>query len=69
MAQRESQTINTLVSPTGAEFSFGTAAPTAGPHRVGDTVFNTAPAAEGVFCWVCTVAGTPGTFKTVAIGA
>jgi hypothetical protein len=69
MALREQATINEQVTPTGAVWSFGTAAPTAGAHGVGDTVFNTAPTAGGVFCWVCTEAGTPGTFKTVAIAA
>jgi hypothetical protein len=32
-------------------------------------VINTAPSAGGVYCWVCTAAGNPGTWKTVAIEA
>jgi len=39
------------------------AAPVSGAHRVGDVVFNSAPAAGGTIGWVCTTAGTPGTFK------
>jgi hypothetical protein len=69
MAQRESRTVNETVSPTGAVTSHGTAAPTSGDHKVGDTVINTAPSAGGVYCWVCTAAGNPGTWKTVAIEA
>jgi hypothetical protein len=44
-----------------------TAAPTAGTWAVGDTVWNTAPAAGGVPGWVCTTAGTPGTWKAMAV--
>ena len=40
----------------------GTAAPTTGTWAVGDTVGNSAPTAGGVVGWVCTVAGTPGTW-------
>jgi parallel beta-helix repeat protein len=40
------------------------AAPVSGTHRVGDVVFNSAPTAGGTIGWVCTTAGTPGTFKT-----
>lgn len=32
----------------------------------GDVVYNTAPSAGGVPGWVCTVAGTPGTWKAMA---
>lgn len=42
----------------------GTAAPTTGTWVVGDKVHNTAPAAGGTVGWVCTTAGTPGTWKT-----
>lgn len=42
----------------------GTAAPATGTWAVGDRVYNTAPAAAGNIGWVCTTAGTPGTFKT-----
>lgn len=42
----------------------GTAAPTSGTYEVGDIVYNSAPAAGGFVGWVCTTAGTPGTWKT-----
>jgi len=42
----------------------GTAAPTTGTHNRGDQVINTAPAAGGFAGWICTTAGTPGTWKT-----
>jgi len=40
------------------------AAPTTGTWRVGDIVYNDTPAAGGFIGWVCTTAGTPGTWKT-----
>lgn len=42
---------------------YGTAAPTAGAWLVGDVMWSTAPAAGGMVGWVCTTAGTPGTWK------
>jgi len=39
-------------------------APSAGTWAVGDTVWNTTPSAGGTMGWVCTTAGTPGTWKT-----
>lgn len=46
-----------------------TAAPTTGDHAVGDFIRNSAPAEAGsasskyvIFGWVCSVAGTPGTW-------
>jgi parallel beta-helix repeat protein len=45
------------------------AAPVAGTWARGDRVWNTAPSAGGVLMWVCTTAGTPGTWKAVAIAA
>lgn len=38
-------------------------APIAGTWRVGDVVWNNAPASAGYVGWVCTVAGTPGTWR------
>lgn len=64
MAARESLPINQLVTPEGKRIQFGSAAPTTGAWKVGDTVYNTAPAAGGTMGWVCTTAGTPGTWKT-----
>lgn len=46
-----------------------TAAPSAGDFARGDIVWNSAPSAGGVLCWVCVTAGSPGTFKTVAVSA
>lgn len=43
--------------------SYGTAAPVSGTWRKGDRVINTSVAAAGYIGWVCTVAGTPGTWK------
>ena len=43
---------------------YGSAAPVAGTWTVGDKVINTAPTAGGNIGWVCTTAGTPGTWKT-----
>jgi hypothetical protein len=42
----------------------GSAAPTTGIWKVGDIVWNTAPTAGGTIGFVCTTAGTPGTWKT-----
>lgn len=42
----------------------GSAAPTTGTWAVGDICWNTVPAAGGYLGWVCTTAGTPGTWKT-----
>jgi hypothetical protein len=44
----------------------GTAVPGAGTWAVGDMVRNISPTAAGVFMWICTTAGTPGTFKTIS---
>jgi hypothetical protein len=43
---------------------FGTAAPVAGMWFKGDKVYNSEPAAAGFAGWICTTAGTPGTWKT-----
>lgn len=43
---------------------YGTAAPTTNAWTVGDIVWNTTPTAGGTLGWVCTTAGTPGTWKT-----
>lgn len=43
---------------------FGSVAPTTGSWKVGDVALNTAPAASGNIGWVCTTAGSPGTWKT-----
>lgn len=43
---------------------YGSAAPTTGANVVGNIVWNTTPTAGGNIGWVCTTAGTPGTWKT-----
>ena len=40
------------------------ASPTTGTWKLGDIVYNSAPAAGGYIGWVCTTAGTSGTWKT-----
>lgn len=50
----------------GKNVTFGTAAPTTGTWAVGDKRWNTAPVAAGAPGWVCTTAGTPGTWKAMA---
>lgn len=42
---------------------FGPSAPASGTYRVGDIVWDEAPAAGGTVGWICTTAGTPGTWK------
>jgi hypothetical protein len=42
------------------------AVPTTGTWRVTDVVMNSAPAAGQPAGWICTVAGTPGTWKAMA---
>lgn len=43
------------------------AAPATGTWSVGDIVYNSAPASAGYIGFVCTVAGTPGTWKTFGL--
>lgn len=47
--------------------AYGSAAPTTGPHARGEIVFNNAPSAGGKVGWVCTTAGTPGTWKPFGV--
>ena len=42
----------------------GSAAPASGTWTLGSKVYNDTPTAGGVSGWVCTTAGTPGTWKT-----
>jgi len=43
--------------------SANAAAPTVGTWSVGDIIYNSLPTAGGTIGWVCTTAGTPGTWK------
>jgi hypothetical protein len=44
----------------------GTAPPTTGTWVLGTVMWNETPAAAGPPGWVCTTAGTPGTWKAMA---
>ncbi len=50
----------------GNEWQFASAAPSNGYHNVGEVVWNTATTAGGSPGWVCTTAGSPGTWKAKA---
>lgn len=68
MAKREELFVNVMTFPNGVRHYQGSGAPTVGTAMRGDLVFNTAPAANGNSVgWICTAAGTPGTWK--AFGA
>jgi hypothetical protein len=49
---------------TGKRMDYADAAPATGTYQPGDIVYNSAPSAGGTVGWVCTAAGTPGTWKT-----
>lgn len=53
-----------LAAPTG---TYGSAVPTTGTWGLGSIIWNSAPVAGENIGWVCTVAGTPGTW--VAFGS
>jgi hypothetical protein len=54
-----------LGNGTNARLQYAnTAAPTTGAHARGEIVWNINPVAAGTAGWICTVAGTPGTWKT-----
>jgi hypothetical protein len=53
----------TVVGPGLRQMWFN-AAPSVGTWLVGDIVWNTSASAGGFVGWVCTTAGTPGTWKT-----
>jgi hypothetical protein len=57
---------NAAYDGLGNRIIFRSAAPVAGVWNVGDICFNTAPAANNTPGWVCTTAGTPGTWKAMA---
>lgn len=47
---------------------YGDSVPVAGSHKVGDFIISSTQA-DGVFGWVCTVAGTPGEWSVIGSGA
>jgi hypothetical protein len=67
-ASVDSLTAPTIVSTssmvvTTRTHTYGSVAPTTGAHIVGDIVYSDDPATLLAVGWVCTVAGTPGTWK------
>lgn len=65
MARFEQVSINEFDTPAGNRVRYAAAAPTTGTAKRGDIVFNTLPEAGGAALWVCTTAGSPGTWKAV----
>ena len=51
----------------GNTVGYSSAAPTTGTFRQGDIFFNTGAASAGYAGWICTVAGTPGTWNTFGV--
>ncbi|MDQ6482641.1 right-handed parallel beta-helix repeat-containing protein, partial [Dyadobacter sp. LHD-138] len=47
----------------GVSVQWATASPSTGSWSVGDKIFNYAPTPGGYSGWICTTAGTPGTWK------
>lgn len=65
---------NYLVTPDARRIVNRSAAPTTGDWVVGDTAYNSAPAETGssgsmyvILGWICTTAGTPGTWKQMRV--
>jgi hypothetical protein len=56
-----------LVPQTGNAVIYASAAPTIGSWSVGDICHNTTPPVGGSPGWVCTTAGTPGTWEPMAV--
>lgn len=50
--------------PVQREQIYASSAPVSGTWGVGEIVWNSAPAAAGTIGWVCTTAGSPGTWKS-----
>ena len=61
---REVSGLSTDLTQGSLPTFFATAAPVSGYWPLGYIVFNATPAAGGNIGWVCTAAGTPGTWKT-----
>lgn len=56
--------VSLKLGATPSAWTWGTAAPTTGTAARGDIVWNRSPVASGSVGWICTTAGTPGTWKT-----
>jgi hypothetical protein len=52
----------TSITVNGHYIGYAAASPTSGTWKVGDRVYNSVPAVGQPKSWVCTVAGTPGTW-------
>jgi hypothetical protein len=59
----------TTFSDAATAIAHMTAAPSTGTWGRGDIVWNSTPSAAGTPGWVCTAAGTPGTWKAMAVVA
>jgi hypothetical protein len=46
---------------------YGSAPPASGTNQIGSTRINTAPTSGGNYGWVCTIAGTPGTWRAFGV--
>lgn len=57
---------NYAVSNSNKRLFSGTSAPTSGTWERGDVVFNNLPSAGGNLGWICTTAGSPGTWKSMS---
>lgn len=59
--------IRSAVFKGGGKATPSTAPPVSGSYIEGDVVFNSAPAVAAPIGWVCTVAGSPGTWKEFGV--
>lgn len=66
---RIGNTSSAQIFGTSANETEGTTSPAAGAWLRGDRCWNTTPSAAGIPGWVCTTAGTPGTWKAMAVVA
>lgn len=57
------------IETVARRINHGSAAPTAGTWQVGDLVINTAATGLSDLFWICTAAGTPGTWVASTVGA
>lgn len=64
MTSYNTRSSNLAVQDGAARTLYSTAAPTNGTWAVGDIVYSVTPASGGNIGWVCTTAGSPGTWKT-----
>lgn len=63
----ESDVVRNHVRIINNRQGWATASPASGTWARGDVVWNSAVAAAGSPGWICTTAGTPGTWKTMAV--